>query len=182
MITARDEKAIEFIDVFGIATTKQINEVAYGNMRVCQRRLTVLNKMGVLYRENNLYTKEYLYSMKKPNLKQLKHKLIRNDFYIKLRTFSDVLLHQVEQPLGCIRPDGTFIISLDKTGKQLFLALEVESSNNTINVTKYEKLALSGQKPMPLVVYVTAKNIPVSKHFKWVKVSPSLSNLEEVLL
>lgn len=182
MITKRDEKALEFIEMFGIATTKQINEVAYGNIRVCQRRLTTLYDMGVLYRTNNLYTKEYLYSMKKPNLKQLKHKLLRNEFYIKLRTFSDVLLCQIEQPLGCIRPDGTFIVSLNKNNKQFLLALEVESSNNTINVSKYEKLALSGQKPMPLVVYITKKNVPLSRHFKWVKVSPSLDDLEEILL
>ena len=184
MITERDQVALDFIELFGVATTHQINRVAYNNIRVCQRRLVAMLKDGVVVRESNLYSKEYLYSTKKPNLKQLRHKLLRNEFYIKIREIADVLSCWVEQPLGAARPDATMIITSKTDKKHYLIAVEIESSNNTINISKYEKMAQSDDVtiPMPLVVYVTDKNIPQTKYFKWVKVSPKLDDLEKILL
>lgn len=181
MITPRDEIALDFIEKFGVATTNQIDKIAYNNTRVCQKRLTSLVKLGVLLRCKNLYTKEYLYSTKKINLKQLKHKLLRNEFYLKLLQIANVKMASVEESIGAIKPDAIFICSSLKTGKGYFLALEVESSNNTINVSKYEQYrAENPSKPMPLVIYITNKRIPET-NFKYVKLDLEMNNFESIL-
>lgn len=139
MVTERDEIALSFIEEFQVATTSQINEVAYDNMRVCQRRMAALVNDGILVRGQSVYTKEYIYSCKPINTRQLRHKLLRVKFYLELRKVADISSFFVEKQLENLRPDGLVIAKHKVTGKDAIFALEVETSNNKVNIKKYDE-------------------------------------------
>lgn len=189
MITKRDEQALSFICNLQVATTSQINEHAYQNMRVCQRRLSSMTSSGVIFRTKNLYSKEYLYSCSKNiNPKQLKHKLIRTQFYLDLCKLADVTQFLVEPKLGNLRPDAIVACKDKKTHKGLFFALEVEISNNRINTIKYDTFLdkhydsiFKAGKDRFKVVYVTHRNLPIVD-FKAIKISSELSDLNKLFI
>lgn len=139
MVTERDEVALSFIEEFQVATTSQINQVAYNNMRVCQRRMAALVNDGILVREQSVYTKEYIYSLKPINTRQLRHKLLRVRFYLELCKVADVESFIVEKQLENLRPDGLVFAKHKQTGKDAVFALEVETSNNKVNIKKYDE-------------------------------------------
>lgn len=180
MITERDERAIAFIKLFRIVTTNMINEEIYKSDRVCRRRLAELTKQGVLQRQKNLYTKEHIYSARKINTKQLKHHLLRATFYLQLKKMATIDRILVEPELGTIQPDALIVCKYQ--GKSYFFTLEVETSNNTIDITKYNRFGAGEYqqyfKVMPFVVYITDKHIDQAKvSFKYVRINLTLDNL-----
>ena len=188
MVTGRDQQAIDYIENLQVLTTKTINELVYNNMRVCQRRLACLTDEKVLIREKNLYSKENIYSTKPINPKQLRHKLARVDFYMALSKIANVKQFLVEPDLESIRPDALTLCQSNKNGKGTFFSLEVETSNNRVNMVKYEaflekhydKYFKIGKDRFKVVV-VTSKLIPKTS-FQVVKIKPDLSNISDVLL
>lgn len=187
MITDRDQMALDFINNLKVVTTKQINDVIYNNMRVCQRRLSTLTRSGVIYRSKNLYSKEYVYSSKPINPKQLRHKLARTEFYLELTKLANVKQFVVEPDMDNIRPDALVLCHGNKAQNGTFFALEIETSNNRVNMHKYEVFLENyydkyflGTKDKFFVACVTSKVIPKTS-FKVIPIRPDLSNLSDVI-
>lgn len=189
MVTERDDIALKLINDFGVATTSQLDRLAYNNTRVCQRRLASMTQSGIIFRSPNLYSKEYLYSSSKTvNPKQLKHKLIRTEFYLKLLEIANITNLLVEPQIGNLRPDALIVCKHKKTGKGLFFALEVEISNNRINSLKYETFldrhydsVFKQGKEFFTVVYITHKTLP-KVDYRTIKLSSDLDDIERIFV
>lgn len=186
MITERDEKMLEWLLQFKLATTKQINALHYKNITICNKRLLSLTKDKIVRRVRDPYSNQYLYSIKPiKTLSQLKHYYIRNDFYIKLFDIGcqDIFCRSVEKAMGSIIPD--MCVSFNYRNKSYIYFVEVERSDNKINVEKYNRFFVQEYEefitdPVP-VIYVTHKKIPRC-NFKTISVNLKLTDIENILI
>ncbi len=182
MITKRDEAVLTFLQMMRVATTQQINNEVYNNLRVCQRRLTELAKLGEISRVKNKFDKQYVYSLSKTiNISQLKHKLLRVDTYLALKQIADIKLAIVEEKYYTAIPDLFVMCSKkDGQGKMILLAIEIETSNNSVNTSKYNSMKAL-DVPMPLVIYISTTNKNLEKaNYDYIVVSPDLSDIHKI--
>lgn len=182
MITNRDKKVIEFVDKYKIATTDTIAELFYPNIKVARRRLKAIYDSKLLKRERDHFTAQYNYYTKKP--KQLRHSLLLTEFYRELNKISEIQYFENEYVCDDVRADG--IVAFVYRGKGYVGFIEVEISNNGLDVEKYERLYKNGKyinyypldvlKAFPLIFAVTNKPIPKT-NLKIIEISGDMSNM-----
>jgi hypothetical protein len=165
VITKRDEKVIDFISSFHCARSQTISKLFFDNkLRQTQQRLSTLYNHKVVNRERLFYNKEFVYFTKKSS--QLRHFLILSDFYATLRDIADIHNFAIEPTnIEGIRPDAITLFTIKDTNKKQLAFLEIELSNKGVNISKYERLKMSGDYKkyftlFPLVIFVTNKKIP----------------------
>ncbi|QUH21059.1 replication-relaxation family protein [Alkaliphilus sp. B6464] len=158
----RDREIIKFIEQFKVASTDTIAELFFPSLRMAQRRLSRLVDYGVLKREREHFTFQYVYYIEKT--KQMQHRLILTEFYRQIKRLGiEVVKFENEFTFfEGIRPDGFIAYSI---GEKNYIAfIETELSNKP-NITKYEELYKSEEwkKVLPIfpaIIWVTDNNIP----------------------
>lgn len=185
MVLERDQKMLDWLKMFKLATTQQINDVSYQNMKVCYRRLDRLYKDGLLKREKNALGLGYVYSTERiRSLKQARHCFIRNDFYFKLREHATITDCYTERLYGKVKPDMTVVCK--RNGKTYFFLVEVETNSNRhkVNIDKYHEFFLSEWrnhfKVKPTIIYVADKDIKSEVRFKHQKIDTKLNNFNSI--
>lgn len=181
IVTDRDRKVIDFLNTFKVATTDTIQELFYPSLRVAQKRLKLMYENKLLKRTRDNFTSQYCYYIKKP--KQMRHCLLLTDFYREMNRLTDIELFEKEITIDNIRPDGLIAYKYKKKG---FIAcIEVQISNEPLDVEKYEKLFKSGKYKkyfpvFPLVYAITDRKILYTE-LKIIRVNEDMSNLKEIL-
>ena len=85
MILEKDRVMLSFLNKFKIATTKQLDTIAYNSPKTCYRRLNKLAQDNIIKKHKNVIGMGNLYTTTRiRTLSQVQHSLTRNDFYIKL--------------------------------------------------------------------------------------------------
>ena len=164
MVTERDSKALEFIQHFGMVTTKQVDRLVYNQFNVCNNRMKKLCDDKIIKRKKNVYGMGFIYyDRHKISMVQYKHYMVRNEMYLKMIdegcVFEQII---VDRQLGSVRPDAVYKYKT-KEDKSYFVFVEVELQITAADVGKYNRY-LQGEYlehcgSMPLVVYVTDKVI-----------------------
>lgn len=187
MILQRDETVLDWLHSFKVATSKQINSIEYFDINICNRRLKKMCENKILFRIKNPYHLGYIYSTEQiRNVKQLRHKLLRNEFYLALKQFSKIDFIEIE-PLQYegLKPDAVFGCLYQS--KYYLFFVEIETSHNTINVEKYNNFFIEHYKNHfgtfePTVVYVTNKHISKKAYFRYKQINLDLSNIANLFV
>ncbi len=183
IVTDRDNKVLDFISDYKVATTKTITELFYPSERVAQRRLKLLADNNLLKRDRDNYTSQFYYYNKKP--RQLRHSLLVTDFYREFTKIAKIEMFKTEFIIEDVRADA--FIAYEIAGKKDIAFLEVQIANSQLDLEKYAKLDKSGKlrkyrfPRFPLIISVTNKNIPKS-YLRVVQVREDMSNLKEVMV
>lgn len=185
MILEKDRIMLEFLNKFKIATTNQLNIIAYNSPKTCYRRLNKLTNDNIIKKHKNVIGMGNLYTTTRiRTLSQVQHSLTRNDFYIKLIKQADVIDCYVERVYGSVRPDC--VIYCVHENKPYFFLLEVETNGNGhgINIEKYNNFFLSEWKEYfkvkPKIIYVTEKQINKQCSYEYVKLNTNLDCFESI--
>jgi hypothetical protein len=152
---------ITFLEKHKAAKTSALAELFYPSLRVAQRRLETLTKHQAINREQPLYTREFVYYLKKSS--QLRHHMILSEFYCKLSEVAEIHNFIVEPSLSNIRPDA--LTAFTYQGKAHIAFVEVEISNKGFDMAKYERFYASEDYKsyfpvFPRLIIVTDKGIP----------------------
>lgn len=182
MITKRDIRAIEFIEKFKVATTDTIAELFYPNTKIAQRRLKIITDNKLLKREREHFTAQYYYYIRKSN--QLKHSLLLTDFYRELNKIATIEHFDSEFIVGDLRSDGLVVYKINGTAYVAFV--EVQISNTSIDIAKYEKLHKSAKYKnffpvFPLIIAITNKNIP-DTNLKVIQINEDIENIRGIII
>lgn len=184
MVTARDQKALDFIELFDTVTPKQVSAEVYGSINVANNRLIRMTRDKVLFRMKNGYDGGYVYSIKPiRSIRQYRHKKLRTDFYQTMRDKGAVFTRiEVEKRYGSIKPDA--VMEYDYKGNHYFILLEVELRAGSVDYKKYEQFFISEWKEYfnykPIVVYVTDKTVNTNK-YAYLRIAQNLSNISIML-
>ncbi len=182
MITKRDQRVIEYIEKFKVATTDTIAELFYPSIKVAQRRLREIAESKLLKRDRDHFTAQYYYYTKKNN--QLRHSLLLTDFYRELNKIATIEHFDNEFVIGELRADGLVVYKINGTAYVAFV--EVQIANTPVDIAKYEKLHKSTTYKnffpvFPLIIAITNKKIP-STNLKVIQVNEDIENLRGLLI
>lgn len=186
MITSRDKVALNFIANFKMVTPKQVDKVAYNNLKVCYNRLNRLHEDKWLYKAENTVNKGFVYSSERiRTLKQFMHCHIRTEFYLSLKEISEVYHIDVEQRFGSIKPDLLISCMYNGSPYHFFVEVETNANHSSVNYDKYNNFFMHEWRTYfnakPTVIYVTDKSIDSSKiSFDYRHIKADLSNLIDV--
>lgn len=165
MITERDKKALDFMEVFRMATIRQIAQVAYDDdVIIANRRFKKFYDDKLLTRCRNTIDMGYIYSLDKiKSMKQYRHYMMRNETYLKFLAYTKVHDVMVEKATGSVRAD--MVILGTHRGKAYLYMVECETIQNgtVIDYSKYNNFMINEWKEYfsiePTVLYVTDKKI-----------------------
>lgn len=188
-IQDRDIKVMEWIDLLGIATTKQIYNMFFTNVseRVCYNRLSRLTKEKKLkqFRENQISEYKF-YTKRKP--KNIKHGLLRTEFYMQLSKSFEIKKFIKEYEIENIRTDALIGIEDKSTKKKFLLFLEVEISNNNLKqkLKKYEDLKASGKykdklPSFPILIILSNKQ-KIDSDLNYILIKTDFSNINDLIV
>lgn len=186
MITERDQIALDFLKQFKVATVHQLNEVAYHNLKVAYKRLNILHKDKLIYKTSNPVNQGILFSFYRVrSTRQLQHKLLRNDFYIKLLQLTTIHTLYVEAIFGSIQPDLTVICTYKNNDYFFTLEVETTSNHSAIDYDKYNRFFgrewRNHFNATPTVVYMTDKKVNASKiQYTYKPVMTDLNNIIDI--
>lgn len=196
IITDRDRDILRHIEEFQFATISQIRDLFFSTQKygydIARKRLNLLRREGKLHAIKDFQTNSNIFSLY-PLKKVSKHNIIIRDFYTKLISEGiDVNFFKIEFTGfldGKIRPDA--FIKVTVNGWIFFLFLEVITSNNQRDISKYEKLYHSGEfqeqfgLSFPTVIFVDEvihSNNLKSDHFRVVQIEHDLKGLPIIFL
>jgi len=172
MITRRDQDVIKILDRFKAAKTSTICELFYGSYRVCTRRLSKLTQEGVIKRERDGWSSEYIYYIKRP--KQMRHSILLTDFYRELHKIADIKKFIPEPVFSNIRPDAVVGFVL---GRSRLALVEVEISNKGFDRKKYDAFDWTKYFPVePELIVISDRK--AETRFKTTVVSTRLTNID----
>jgi len=186
MYGPNDQKILDFLEKYGVATTSTIKEyIGYKSMRSAQMRLKKLSeKYKVIKKRRDIQTNEYMFFIEEP--KQLRHKLILTNFYREMLKRYEILAFDREVSVGRIRADG-IVVYMDN-GKMKNALIEVQICHTKLDIEKYQELLYSGKykdvfgnNPFPNLIAITNQRLPEVKEFKINQIKVDLNNLDEVL-
>jgi len=188
MILERDEKMLEWLSQFKMATPAQINYLFYNNTDTCYRRLRKLHEDKIIKRFKNTIGLGWVYCTELGrSTKQVQHCLTRNDFYIKLidtcgiDNIKDVLIGRKYEH---VIPDGYFKVVYNGKIYRFLLEVETERNAHAINIDKYNEYFLSDWRKdfnaKPTVIYVTNKKLPSKCSFSYKILNPHLDNFDQI--
>lgn len=187
MYGPNDQKILDFLEKYGVATTSTIKEyVGYKNIRSAQMRLKKMcEKYKLIKRKRDIQTNENIFFIEE--VKQLRHKLILTNFYREMLKRFEIIHFDGAFELGNVRPDGV-VIYKDKTGKIKSALIEVQICHTKFNTKKYQELLKSGDykeyfgdNPFPNLIAITNQRLPQVKEFKIDQIKVDLSNIDETL-
>jgi hypothetical protein len=188
VITERDQKVLDMIDLLKVAKLSQIYRMFYKNHKqgelICRRRMfTLYDKDKVVKREHAHLNTEYVYYLTKNN--QFNHSLILTEFYVQLHELgAEIDKFEVEQPYGNIRPDGMAIVGYK--GFTHYFFIEVHISNNKFNQEKYISYygSLEWKKyfnVFPKVAILSDKNIDLKPtNLKFIQIQTSCEDILKI--
>lgn len=183
IIKEAEKKVLSYLNEFKIATTDTLADLFYPSLRYAQHRLKQMYDNKLLKRDRDHFTAQYYYYITKP--RQLRHSLLVTHFYRELNKIADIEYFRPEfTHFEGIRPDA--FIAYELQGEKDMAFLEVEISNNGLDIEKYERLYKLGEwkgynfPKFPNIIAITDKNIPNTK-LKIIQISEEISNLREVL-
>jgi hypothetical protein len=164
MITERDRKALGFVREAGVATTYQIQRVAYAGGKyaaiTARKRLAFLAKSSLLKRVRGHSAEEYLYWMEGKAPKQTDHSLLVTEFYVRLMDLPGKIETWEREPdWGRLRPDA--FCELSRGPLHYLFAVEAQRiTGNPFNQDKYEQYYASGEwrkhwPKFPRVIVIT---------------------------
>lgn len=183
MVMERDEAALEWIEKFKMANSKQIAQIAYGgDINITNKRMRRFVKDNLLYKKKDPYNLGYIYSAAQiRSVKQYRHNMLRNELYLKLSEICEIHHVEVQKQYGGLCPD--MILTCTYKGKDYGFFFEVETSNNKIITEKYNNFFLTDceyyfNKVLP-VVYITTKPIKGAL-YDYKKIDLKLENLLDI--
>lgn len=178
----RDREIIAFLEQFKVATTEAIAELFFPSLRMAQRRLSRLVDYGVLKREREHFTFQYVYYIEKP--KQLHHRLVLTEFYKEIKRLGiEVVKFENEFTFfDGIRPDG--FIAYKYNNKNYIAYIETELSNKP-NISKYEELYKSDKwkevlPVFPSIIWITDHKVAKTE-LNIICIKKDLSNIKEIV-
>lgn len=171
-------EVISFIEALGAADTNQIDRLFFNRLRIAQRRLKRITEESDIKRCRDPVTNRYIYYTSKA---QLQHKLIRTELYLRMKQGpGNILNFATEYTIDNVRADAFVIYECLK--KVYLMFVEVQTSNNPVDLAKYESLFFARKFPVfPRLVVVTDKKVENNSRLT-VKIIPTnLSNWEDCL-
>ncbi len=183
ILTDRDNKIIEFINDFKVATTSTIANMFFPSLRTAQRRLKYLAEHGYIkaYQEHITLEKIY-YIKKKPS--QLKHSLILSSFIAELKKANiETLKYKVQFKLCNTIPDCLLVLSYNN--KNYIYLVEVENAK-AFNVKKYEDLYYSRAykdilPTFPSIIVISNRTVKKSNKFDVIDIKLDFSNIDKFI-
>lgn len=172
IITDRDEKIIEFLNIFKVATTSTIATIFFnGSKRPCSRRLKYLREHGFIKSSQEFICLEQIhYINKKPT--QLKHNTIISNFIGKLHSENiNILKLKKEFKIDSVRCDLLVVCEVDK--KVQIYMVEV-CNTKPFDLDKYIKLKRYGNwdktfPVFPTIISISNKPVKTSKEINIIK-------------
>lgn len=184
MLTERDRKIIRFIEDFGCADSDMIHRLFFADVsrNRCLSRMKQLADRHCVSRSRESVSANYLYYIGKPP-KEIAHKMVRANFYTRMKASYDLKVFFPEPIYGKIRPDAYMEFSL--YGQRYAAFLEVQLSSGDIQA-KYEAVYNSGKwqerwTSFPLVIIVTPhkQKIKPSK-VKYITVDSGIMSMDAI--
>ncbi|GEM_PF-3465746 len=163
ILMERDNKIIEFLEMCP-ADSETINKLFFAGKRTCNERLRKLVDYGYLKRWRSNVNCNYIYYIKRKPL-QIEHcnYIAKSYLWIQEQGYK-VERFRREVTIENVRADA--LAKINNNGKDGYLILEVELSNNNTNkkLMKYEDIYLSRTYKkyfdvMPKLLYVSDHNI-----------------------
>jgi hypothetical protein len=168
VLTKRDKQIIRFIEDFGAITRKQVERLFFSDVKystsLANKRLLEIIKEPHIVRSREPYTNQYIYHLK--GVKQLEHRILRSEFYLRLITFGGQIKTFVsEYRASNLRADAFCIY--EKDGYRYYFCLEVQTDNK-LDLGKYIGLYESDDWPFkifPRVVVISDRKIEAETDF-----------------
>ena len=165
VLTDRDSKILEFLQIYKCATTSTLANIFFnGSKRPCSRRLKHLREHGFINSSQEFVCLEQIhYVGKKPT--QLKHSTILTNFIAKLHQNNiDILKSKIEYKIQNVRSDLLLVCKIQD--KSYIFFIEV-CNTKKFDVKKYIKLKESNSwrnifPIFPGIIAISDK--PVEKH------------------
>ena len=185
MLTKRDNAIIRFVEDFGAASRSQIERLFFTGQKyqriIANRRLReIVNQTDYVKRSKEPYTGQYIYHL--AGLKQLQHRLLRTEFYLRLKEQGGLIkTFACEYAVDGLRADAYCVYEIG--GKRYYFALEVQNEQNRPNIGKYIALHDSEVWPwkvFPRVVIITDRKIEVKTEFAVIILDTSLKEFENI--
>lgn len=186
MFTEIDNKIIEFLDEFRIASTSTIHELFCKNtsLRNCQYKLRKLIKYNEIKRKREHISDEYVYYVKYP--KQTKHSLVLTNFYRELHKMAEIVGFKREYSIGNLRADAIIGYKYQDMDKNVIMAfVEVQTRKEKVDVEKYERLYYQSEwkntfDTFPQLIAVTNKKVNSSDVIKIIKIREDLTDISKL--
>lgn len=168
MLTKRDKQIIRFIEDFGAITRKQVERLFFSDVKystsLANKRLLEIIKEPHIVRSREPHTNQYIYHLK--GVKQLEHRILRSEFYLRLITFGGQIKTFIsEYRASNLRADAFCIY--EKDGYRYYFCLEVQTDNK-LDLGKYIGLYESDDWPFkifPRVVVISDRKIEAETDF-----------------
>lgn len=163
ILMERDNKIIEFLEMCP-ADSETINRLYFAGKRTCNERLKKLTEYGYLKRWRSNVNSNYIYYIKRKPL-QIEHcnYIAKSYLWIQEQGYK-VERFKREVAIENVRADA--LAKINNQGKDGYLIVEVELSNNNVNrkIMKYEDLYLSHKfkkyfDVMPKLLYVSDQGV-----------------------
>lgn len=185
MLTKRDKAIIRFIEDFGAATRSQIERLFFTEQKhqriIANRRLReIVTQTDYIKRSKEPYTGQFIYHL--AGLKQLQHRLLRTEFYIRLKEYGGLIKTFVcEYAVEGLRADAFCIYEINH--KRYYFALEVQNERNYPNIGKYIVLHDSEVWPwrvFPRVVIITDRKVEAKTAFPVYVIDNEFNGFERI--
>lgn len=171
MLTARDNRVLDFLVEFKAADTSTIQSMFFDSRRMALNRLAGLVRLGEIKRERYSVSLEYVYYIKRPA--QLKHAMTVSRQVARFCKSHQVICYKCEPTLGSIRPDA--MIGYVERGIEKAALIEVELSNKGLDTEKYRRFEQSERKSIfpdrPQLIVVTDRGfIQPSRDYELIRI------------
>ncbi len=181
ILTERDEKIIEFLNTFKVATTSTIATIFFNSSkRPCTRRLKHLREHGFIKSSQEFVCLEQIhYINKKPT--QLKHSTIVTNFISKLYENNvEILKCKSEFKIGNVRCDLLVVFRLNNNVVIYFVEV---CNTKPFDINKYINLYKSNKwkeyfPVFPKILSISDKEIEENSNLNINKCSLNLEDLK----
>lgn len=178
MITDRDIKLIEWLQIHKCATTTTLEHFFFPSKKIAQRRLKILYDNKQIKRTRDYVEEDYYYYIKKP--KQLKHSVMITDFYREFSKYNNIGYLETQRQVGEIIPDG-IIGFIDKRGNKKIAVLEIEISNKGFDYSKYRRFNFMKYfNTIPDIYIVTKQRIKADSKLNLIQISDLEKDLKQL--
>lgn len=183
MLNKRDLQVIDFVKTFNVATTSQLTEMFFPSSRYAQARLRQLVEYKELKRDRDFVCLEYLYYIKKPSKRILKHALKVADFYVKFSKLVEIEEFATEVCLENIRVDG--LAGYKHNNKNHLAFVEIQFNNNKFDIAKYKRFYNSNKwknyfPVFPKLIVVSNQYIDPIKDIEVIQIKEDLSDINSI--
>jgi hypothetical protein len=188
VLTARDMKAVSFVNNMGMASLTQLAEAVYGGSKSCEsiarRRLRLLAERRMLSRVRYGQNTQFVYYTGKRPPMQPEHTLLLVDVHnALLRLGGQIEKFDREPQWDGLRPDAYCVYWYN--GRRYHFCIEIERGYNPFNQSKYESFFTAQtmfNKSFPMVFVVSAKPVQIQpSKIRYVVCKPDMRDIMVVL-